>query len=325
MSRRSLIRALVLIAATVFGYVAYAIPTPEALIVQGEVEATRIDLAAKFSGRVSEVNAGFGDRVKKGDVLVALESPQLEAGLASAEAALAVATANRDLTFSTQPEVIAVRTAELARAEANLVLAEKTYTRIERLNETSTASVQRLDEASNQLAAAKRGVEQAAANLELAVNGSSAEEKAVSQAQVVQAKAAVDQTQADLDELTVSSPLNGQVTARLAEPGELFSAGAILMSVVDVDNAWFTFNLREDLLDGLSIGQELQVRVPALNNHIIPARVSAINVEGSYANWRATKATGDFDLRTFSVRAEPIQNHPQLRPGMSALVDWSGR
>lgn len=295
------------------------------LVVQGEVEATRVDLAAKITGRVASIHAGFGDRVEQGAMLVELDSPQLEASFHSAQAALVVASATRDQVFSTRPEVIAVRKAELARAEANLTLAEKTFARVVQLNETATASVQRLDEASNSLSSAQRGVEQARANLELAENGSSAEERAVAQAQVGQAQARMEQIEADLNERIIRSPLDGQVTARLAETGELFSAGAILMSVVDVDNAWFTFNVREDLLDGLKIDQTLMVRVPALGDQIVAARVTAINAEGSYANWRATKATGDFDLRTFSVRAEPIERPEGLRPGMSALVNWAER
>jgi HlyD family secretion protein len=124
--------------------------------------------------------------------------------------------------------------------------------------------------------------------------------------------------------MTVVSPIDGEVTTRTAEVGKLFSAGAPLISIVDVDHAWFTFNLREDLLEGLNVGQALEVQVPALgaDGALVPATITAINVEGSYANWRATKATGDFDLRTFSVRAEPVARVNGLRPGMSALVDW---
>ena len=325
MSKPKLIGAFAGVAVIAVATLTWVAATPKALVVQGEVEATRIDLAAKIGGRVAEVSAEFGDRVHTGDVLVSLGSPQLQAGLQTAQAAVEVAIANRDLVFSTRPEIIATRQAELARAEADLVLAQKTYDRIEKLSETSTASIQRLDEASNTLAAAQRGVDAAKANLELAENGNSIEQKAVAQAQVQEAKAALLRTQADLAELDVSAPIDGQVTARLAEPGELFSAGAILMSIVDIDNAWFTFNLREDLLNGLEIGQDLQVRIPALGDQIIPARVTAINAEGSYANWRATKATGDFDLRTFSIRAEPTSREVALRPGMSALVDWTAR
>lgn len=316
---------VLLVAGAIAAYAAWGVVAPQPLIVQGEVEATRVDIAAKVSARVAKVSADFGDRVAIGDQLVVLDSPQLQTGHLSAKAAVAVAQANRDLVFSIRPEVIDARRADLARAEANVELAQKTFERVSRLNAASTASGQRLDEAANSLTSARRAVESARAALALAENGASPEEKAVAEAQVMQAQASVQQSEANLKELTIAAPIAGQVTARLAEPGELFSAGAILMSVVDVDNAWFTFNLREDLLAGLEVGQPLAVRVPALSDRVVETRVTAINVHGSYANWRATKATGDFDLRTFSVRAQPVSPVQGLRPGMSALIDWTAR
>lgn len=323
MASRKTLAPLAILAAVAGGYVVWAASTPAPLLLQGEVEATRIDLAPRVSGRVSDVQVGFGDRVSEGDVVVTLESPQLEAALAEAQAALNVAIANRDLTFSTRAETIAARKARLKKAEADLVLAQKVHARISKLRENAVASVQTFDEASNALNAAIRAKEAAQAELQLAQNGSSDEEKAVSVAQVGQAQANVAQIETDIAELTVYAPIDGQVTARMAEPGKLFSSGAPLLSIVDVDDAWFTFNLREDLLEGLTVGQEINVRVPALNDREIPARITAINVEGSYANWRATKATGNFDLRTFSVRAQPMTRDSELRPGMSALVTLS--
>ncbi|GGO80303.1 hemolysin secretion protein D [Marinobacterium nitratireducens] len=325
MSTRTLFGALVITAAAAGGYALWAISNPASLVVQGEVEATRIDLAARVSGRVTEVPVDFGDRVTKGQLVVVLESPQLDAGLVTARAALAVAEANRDLTFATRPETIAARQAELEKARADVVLARKIHDRIARLRGTAITSAQSLDEASNSLDSALRAQEAAEANLLLASNGSSPEEKSVAQAQVEEARAQVLQKETDIAELKVRAPIDGQVTARMAEPGKNFSEGSPLLSLVDIDNAWFTFHLREDLLSGLGIGDELSIRVPALDDKTVTARVTAINAQGNYANWRATKATGDFDLRTFAIRATPVQRDPQLRPGMSALIDFGQR
>lgn len=304
--------------------VLWVVDHPEPIMLQGEVEATRVDLAARVAGRVVKTPVDLGSRVAKGDVLIELDSPALRAGLVTSKAALAVAKSNRDLAFSTRQEVIDARQAELEKAEADVLLAQKTYDRISQLQERSFASEQVLDEVSNKLNAAMRARAAAAANLKLATQGNSPEQKAVAEAQVEQAAAAVAQIEVDLTELEVKAPMAGEITARTAEVGELFGAGTPVVSIVDVDNAWFTFNVREDLLNGLAVGDVLKVRVPALGGQEIDTKVEVINSQGSYANWRATKATGDFDLRTFEVRARPEGPVEGLRPGMSGLIDWSG-
>jgi HlyD family secretion protein len=319
------IAVLALIAVVaVAGYLAWTLGKPATYLVQGEVEATRIDLSAMVTARVLDTPAGFGDRVIAGQMVVQLESAQLEAQLATAKAGVAVAEANRDVANATRPETIAASQAQLAKADADVELAQSSYDRVTQLREDSVVSQASLDQSTNSLNAAIQAKAAARANLDQAQNGTSEEQKAVAAAQVTQAEANLTQIQANIDEMTVVSPIDGEVTTRTAEVGKLFSAGAPLISIVDVDHAWFTFNLREDLLEGLNVGQALEVQVPALgaDGALVPATITAINVEGSYANWRATKATGDFDLRTFSVRAEPVARVNGLRPGMSALVDW---
>lgn len=308
----------------VAGYLVWTLSQPARALVQGEVEATRIDLSAMISARVSATPVKVGDRVAVGDVVVRLESAVLEAQLASATAALDVARANRDLTYSTRPETIAAAEAQLESARSNLELAQSSYDRADALRSGAVVSPAGLEKARNQLTAATQAQAAAQANLDQARNGASPEQKAVADAQVKQAEASVQQIKASVAEMTVTAPIAGEVTTRTSETGKLFSAGAPLISIVDVDHAWFTFNLREDYLQGLAVGQPLQVSVPALGDAagMIAARIVSINVQGSYANWRATKATGDFDLRTFEVRAEPGNPVAGLRPGMSVLVDW---
>ena len=135
----------------------------------------------------------------------------------------------------------------------------------------------------------------------------------------------MEQWRTDQAELTIHAPIRGQVTTRIAELGENFGVGAPLFSIVDLDDVWFTFNLREDLLGGLKVGDEFTVTVPAMQNAEIPLRVTVINAQGQFATWRATRATGDFDLRTFEVRAEPITPRDGLRPGMSGIASWDRR
>jgi HlyD family secretion protein len=240
-----------------------------------------------------------------------------------AEAALAVAEADLVRVNSTRPETIAARKAELAAAAADVTLYQEDFDRQAKLITTGASSQSRVDETTRNLEAAIRKRESAEANLDLAVAGASKEEKALAAAQVERARSALKQQQVDISELTIHAPISGQVTTRVAELGENFSAGAPLFSLIDLGNPWFTFNLREDLLKGLKVGDGFDVIVPAMGGDAkIPVKVTTINAQGQYATWRATRATGDFDLRTFEVRASPVNPVPGLRPGMNAIASW---
>ena len=308
-----------------FGTVLWLATRPPPLTVQGEVSADRVDISPRVAGRVKTLGANVGDTVERGAVIAELDNPQFAAALVAAQAALQVAKADLDRVNSTRPETIAARKAELAAAQADVVLYQETYDRQAQLARSGNTPQARLDEATRNLEAAIRKREAAEAALQLAIKGASDEERALSAAQVKQAEAALGQRTTDIAELTIRTPISGQVTTRVAEIGENFSAGAPLFSLIDMNGVWFTFNLREDLLAGLKIGDTFDVTVPAFNSDVIRVRVTVINVQGQYATWRATRATGDFDLRTFEVRAVPVEAIEGLRPGMSAIASWSRR
>jgi HlyD family secretion protein len=172
---------------------------------------------------------------------------------------------------------------------------------------------------------ARRSQQQAKLALEEAINGYTAEERGVAQAAVAKAQAAIATLKAQVAELTVTSPRAAQVWHRSAEAGEFVSPGVPLLSLVDLSDIWLRFDLREDLMKGLKVGDRFEVRVPALADKPIAVAVRYIAPRGEYAGWRATRATGDFDLRTFEVRAYPVDPVPGLRPGMSAYADWKMR
>jgi HlyD family secretion protein len=323
---RSVSRCLILFGGLfALGTLLWFATRPPPLTVQGEVSVNRVDISPRVSGRVLKLPVNVGDTVGRGVLLAELESPQLAAALIAARAALAVAKADLDRVNSTRPETIAARKADVGAAEADVVLTQATYDRQAQLFRSADAPQARVDEATRNLESAIRKREAAQAALQLAIKGSSDEEKALAAAQVKQAEATLNQRNVDVAELTIRSPISGQVTTRIAELGENFSAGAPLFSLIDMDNPWFTFNLREDLLAGLKIGDRFEVTVPALKSQTIPVRVTVINVQGQYATWRATRATGDFDLRTFEVRAVSLQPVQGLRPGMSAITGRAAR
>ena len=308
-----------------FGAMLWLATRSPPLTIQGEVSADRVDVSSRVAGRIVVLKADVGDTVEKNSVLAEMDNPQLVALRLAARASLAVAKADLDRISSTRPETIAVRQAELDSAKADENLSQQTYNRQTELLRTGNAPQARVDEATRNFEMATRRRESAEATLELATTGASKEERALATAQVKQAEATLNQRDVDVAEFVIRAPIAGQVTTRVAAIGENFSAGAPLFSLIDTHNLWFTFNLREDLLAGLKVGDQFEVIVPAMKSLVIPVRVTMINVQGQYAAWRATRATGDFDLRTFEVRALPVQPVADLRPGMTAVAAWAAR
>ena len=312
--------------AAIVGLSLWYLVQPQPLLVQGEADATRVDIAARVDGRVAERSVHRGQDVAAGQVLVTIDNPELLTRLREAEAARAVAAADlKRIEVGTRAEVVAQRRAALASAEASARLAEQTYDRTRQLTARDFASVQKLDEATASLDVARRAQQQAKLALDEAIAGYTVEERGVAQASVVKADAAIATLKAQVAELTVKAPTAAQVYHTSADVGEFVSPGVPLLSLVDVSDVWLRFDLREDLVKDLKIGDRFEVRAPALGDRPITVVVRRIATRGEYAGWRATRATGDFDLRTFDIRAYPVDPVPGLRPGMSVYTDWKRR
>ena len=299
---------------------------PEPLLVQGEADATRLDIAARVDGRVKEIPVERGQNVPANAVLVRIDNPETVAKLGQMKAAMAVADAQlANVLVGTRVETIAARKAELERAQAALVLAQKTFDRTRTLTEQGNSPPSRLDQLTDSLHESERAVDQAQSAYEQAINGYTKEERAISKANVEKATADIQSVQSVIDQLVVYAPIASQVYQRNVEPGEYVSPGVPLVTLIDLADVWIHFDLREDLVKTLKVGDRFDVRIPALGDRGITVEVKLIATKGEYASWRATRATGDFDLRTFSIRAYPVQPVPDLRPGMSAYLDWRSR
>jgi HlyD family secretion protein len=314
---------LFLIVAGVAGLSIWYLYQPQPLVVQGEADATRIDIAARIDGRVLSRPVERGQNVAAGQLLLTIDNPELLAKLEEARAAKASAEANlANVLAGVRPEEIAEREATVASADANLKLSQQEYDRTKQLNEHDFASQQKLQQATASLDVASSTLAQAKSALAEAKAGATAEQRAVARAGVTAAEASIKTLEAQVAELNVQAPIAAQVYQIGAELGEYVSPGAALLSLVNLGDVWFRFDLREDLARTIKVGDDIAVRAPALGDSAIRVRVRTIAPKGEYAGWRATRATGDFDLRTFEVRAYPIEAQPGLRPGMSAYVDW---
>jgi HlyD family secretion protein len=296
---------------------------PQPLIIQGEADATRIDIAARVDGRVGQRPVERGDNVTAGQLLFLIDNPELVAKLNQAQAGLSLASAQlANIEVGTRAEVVAQRKAAVDSAAANLTLQQRTYDRVKELAGSGNAPIQRLDESTDSLQVAERTLDQAKSAYDEAVNGYTAEQRAIARANVVTAQASIDTIQAQVNELVVKAPIASQVYQIGAELGEYVSPGVPLLSLIDLNDVWLRFDLREDLAKGLKVGDRFQMRVPALGDKLITAEIRLIAAKGEYAGWRATRATGDFDLRTFAIRAYPVTPIPELRPGMSVYAAW---
>jgi HlyD family secretion protein len=315
-----------IVGAAVVGLSLFYLSRSEPLLVQGEVDATRLDIAARVDGRVKEIPVERGQNVPAGAVLVRIDNPETVAKHDQMRTAKAVAAAQlANVLAGTRVETIAARKAEMERTQAALVLAQKTFDRTKILTDQGNAPQARLDQVTDTLHESEHAVDQAKSAYEQAVNGYTKEERAISRANVEKADADIQSVQSIIDQLVVYAPLASQVYQRNVEPGEYVSPGVPLITLIDLADVWIHFDLREDLVKNLKVGDRFDVRIPALDERRVTVEVKLIATKGEYASWRATRASGDFDLRTFSIRAYPVQPVPELRPGMSAYLDWRSR
>lgn len=320
----AVIVGLVVVAIT--GLSTWYLVRPEPLLVQGEVDATRIDIAARIDGRVGEIEVQRGQNVAAGAELIRIDNPETLARLRDVEAARIVAQAQlANVEAGTRVETISAQKAAYERAQSAATLAQKTFDRTQQLFGLGHAPQALLDQATDRLQESERAADQAKSAYDQAVNGATREERALAAASVQKAIADIDGVKALVDQMTVVAPVASQVYQRNVEPGEYVSPGVPLLTLIDLSDVWLHFDLREDLVRTLKVGDHFNVRVPALGDRTISAEVKLIATRGEYASWRATRATGEFDLRTFEVRAYPVEKVPELRPGMSVYTDWGSR
>jgi len=308
---------------SIIGLSVWYLSLPPTLLIQGEAESTRIDIAARVDGRVSEIPVLRGQDVKAGALLLRIDNPELVAKYEEALAEKGVAEAElARIRAGTRAETVAVRKAEVERTASQAALAQQTYDRIRKLAAGQYATQQRLDEASDALRVARQANNQAQLAYEEAIAGFTPEEVHLAEAKVARGDAAAKTLKSLVDQMVVMAPAETQVYQIDIESGEVLAPGVPLLSLVDLNDVWLHFDLREDLVKDIKLGSKIKVRIPALDNRAVTAEVRLIAAKGEYAGWRATRATGDFDLRTFSIRAYPQEPISGLRPGMSAYADW---
>lgn len=290
-------------------------------MIQGQVEVSVYRVSGKVPGRILEYRVQEGQSVKAGDTLAVLEAPDIMAKLEQAKAAQAAAQAqNNKAIKGARSEQIQGAYELWQKAIAGKQIAEKSYERVKNLCDEGVFPLQKLDEVTAQRDAAIATERAAYSQYEMTQNGAEREDKEAAAALVERAKGAVAEVQSYISETTLLASADGEVIEIFPKVGELVGTGAPIMNIAMMDKLWMTFNVREDLLTDLSIGTIFDAFVPALGNKDIRLKVNYMKDLGSYAAWKATKTTGQFDLKTFEVRAELVDKVQGLRPGMSVII-----
>ena len=291
-------------------------------LIQGTVECTTYKASSKVPGRIDDMKVEQGDRVEKGQLLYTLSTPELEAKLQQAEAVKSAAAAlDQAAIAGARIQQIEAAMNMWEKAQAGLELARKTYERVKNLYEQGVVPEQKMDEASANYKAMEATALAAKAQYNLAMDGARKEDKEAAAARVRQAEGAVSEVESYISDAMVYSPVTGEVSTIIAEQGELVGSGYPVVAILDMSDMWVTFNVREDLLKNLTMGAEFEAVVPALDNKTVKLKVYHLKDLGTYAAWKATKTTGQFDLKTFEVKASPMEKVENLRPGMSVIIN----
>lgn len=301
--------------------VGYLVSKPKPHVIQGEVEATEYRISCMVPGHVTELYCREGQQVHKGDTVAFIDSPQVRAKLAQAQAARSAAQAQSTKARNgARKEQIAGAYELWQQALVQEDVMKKSLERVQMLYDQKVIPAQKYDETKAKYDAAVAQAKAAKSQYDLAMDGARVEDRAAAAALVHQADGAIQEVDSYLQELYLVSPVDGIVSSVYPHQGELVGQGSPVATVTDLSDIWFTFNIREDELHAMQTGDELTVKVPALDGSTLRARVDYMAVRESYATWKATKETDQYDAKTFEVRAVPTENVKGLRPGMTVLV-----
>ncbi len=295
----------------------------EPVLIQGTVECTSYKASSKIAGRIDAMKVKQGEVVEKGRLLYTLSTPELDAKLQQAEAVRSAAKALDDKAVAgARSQQIESALNMWQKAQTGKELAKKTYERVQNLYRDGVVPAQKLDEAKANYDAMVATENAAHSQYRMALEGARKEEKAAAAAQVRQAQGVVKEVEAYLGDAMIYSPVAGEISSIISEEGELVGSGYPVVTILDLNDAWITFNIKETMLPKIEIGKSIEAYIPALDKNIT-LEVSYIAVQADFATWNATRTQGSFDIRTFAVKMKPTDAVSGLRPGMSAIVNWS--
>lgn len=302
------------------GAIGYLTIGQEEEIIQGQIDVEEYRVSSKIPARILELRVKEGDYVHVGDTLAILDAPDVEAKRQQAESAENAAAAMSEMAQAgARREQVQAAYELWQQAKAGLDIHKKSYERVQRLYDEGVMSEQKRDEAYASYKAYEAQERAAKSQYDMAKNGARSEEKAAAQAQVDRAKGAVSEVSSYINETVQTAQIEGEVATIYPKVGELIGSGSPIMTISIMNDVWGAFNIREDQLEGMKIGDTFNAFIPAFNKEAT-FKVYSIKDKGSYATWKATKTNGQYDMKTFEVKARPTEMFDGLRPGMSVII-----
>ena len=287
---------------------------------EGQADVTEYRVSSKVPGRIKRFYVEEGQYVHAGDTLAVLEAPEVAAKLQQAEAAESAAAAqSQKADNGARQEQIQGAFDMWQKAKVGVTIAQKSWVRVKRLADEGVLPAQKLDEVTAQRDAAIATEKAAKSQYDMAVNGARIEDKEAARALVHQAQGAIKEVNSYIKETYLVASADGEVTEIFPSVGELVGTGAPVMNIALMNDIWMTFNVREDQLNTFRMNKTIHVNIPAIDKEV-EAKVFYMKDLGSYATWKATKTTGQFDMKTFEVKVRPGKKVEGLRPGMSVLL-----
>jgi len=324
MKSRNIIIGIALILLLVFVIIAgWIMATPPKTILQGEAEAKHVKVASKIPGRIDQILVRQGAKVKRGDTLLLIGTPELDAKKIQAQSARnAAKSQSLKAQNGAREEQIEGAYRMWKKSEVGVDVMEKTYKRVKNLFDEGVIPAQKLDEVTAQYHAAIETEKAAKSQYDMAQKGARYEDQMGADALVDQASGVIMELDSYLSEAQVKAPIDGEIASIISQEGELVNTGFPIFTIVDLTDVWVVFNVRETLLSKFKMDKVIKVDIPALALENMEVRISYLNPLGDFATWKATKTTGEFDMKTFEVHAIPVKPVADLRPGMTILLDW---
>ncbi|MCD8072716.1 MAG: HlyD family efflux transporter periplasmic adaptor subunit [Alistipes sp.] len=308
--------------AVLISIISWFVIGPNPTILQGETDAPSYKASSKVAGRIDSMLVREGQRVTRGQLLYVLSTPEVDAKVAQAKAAQAAAAAQETKAYrGARVQEIQASRDVVTQAEAALALTRKNFDRAQNLYREGVISAQKFDEASTALKVAQASADAAKAQYNIALEGARPEDISSAVALTQQAAAVVAEAESMQSDNRIYSPVDGEVSSIIAEEGELVGQGYPVVTVIDMTDVWVTYNIKETLMPRIKMGMRFVAYIPALDRDV-EFYVDNISSQADFATWSATRTQGGFDIKTFAVKTRPTSYVEDLRPGMSALVNW---